>query len=224
MQPEAPAPKKKLPLVPLGILAVLAIVVAVLVLRGLDYRVLIQRGLEVIRSTGPATFLIATAFLPAFGAPLSVFTLTAGELFAPQMTMLGVIAAMMLAIAFNLAFTYYLARYALRPILSKVVKRYGYSIPSVTPENALSISLTLRLTPGPPFALQSYILGLAEVPFRLYMVVSWLCILPWAVGAIVVGKGVFNGNFLLISYGVGVIAVATFVVNIVRKKYVKRAS
>jgi uncharacterized membrane protein YdjX (TVP38/TMEM64 family) len=182
MQPEAPAPKKKLPLVPLGILAVLAIVVAVLVLRGLDYRVLIQRGLEVIRSTGPATFLIATAFLPAFGAPLSVFTLTAGELFAPQMTMLGVIAAMMLAIAFNLAFTYYLARYALRPILSKVVKRYGYSIPSVTPENALSISLTLRLTPGPPFALQSYILGLAEVPFRLYMVVSWLCILPWAVG------------------------------------------
>jgi uncharacterized membrane protein YdjX (TVP38/TMEM64 family) len=67
-------------------------------------------------------------------------------------------------------------------------------------------------------------LGLAEVPFRLYMIVSWLCILPWAVGAIVVGKGVFNGNFLLISYGIGVIAVATFVVNIIRKKYVKRAS
>jgi uncharacterized membrane protein YdjX (TVP38/TMEM64 family) len=223
MQPEAPAPKKKLPIVPLGILAVLAIGVAVLVLKGLDYRVLVQRALEVIRSTGPVTFLIATAFLPAFGAPLSVFTLTAGELFAPQMTMLGVIAAMMLAIAVNLAFTYYLARYALRPILSKVIKRYGYSVPSVTRENALSIALTLRLTPGPPFALQSYMLGVAEVPFRLYMIVSWLCILPWAVGAIVVGKGIFNGNFLLISYGIGVIAVATFVVNIVRKKYVKRA-
>jgi len=224
MMPEAQAPRKKLPLVPLGILAVLAVVAAVLVLKGLDYRVLVQRGLEVIRSTGPVTFLLATAFLPAFGAPLSVFTLTAGELFAPQMTMLGVIAAMMLAIAANLAFTYYLARYALRPILSKVIKRYGYSIPSVTPENALSVALTLRLTPGPPFALQSYMLGLAEVPFRLYMIVSWLCILPWAVGAIVVGKGVFNGNFLLISYGIGVIAVATFVVNIIRKKYVKRAS
>ena len=224
MQPEVPAPKKKLPLVPLGILAAVAIVVAILVLKGLDYRVIVHRGLEVIRSTGPVTFLLATAFLPAFGAPLSVFTLTAGELFAPQMTMLGVIAAMMLAIAANLAFTYYLARYALRPILSKVIKRYGYSIPSVTPENALSVALTLRLTPGPPFALQSYMLGLAEVPFRLYMIVSWLCILPWAVGAIVVGKGAFNGNFLLISYGIGVIAVATFVVNIIRKKYVKRAS
>ena len=222
MMPEAQAPRKKLPLVPLGILAVLAVVAAVLVLKGLDYRVLVQRGLEVIRSTGPVTFLVATAFLPAFGAPLSVFTLTAGELFAPAMTMPGVIVAMMVAIAANLAFTYYLARYALRPVLSKVIRRYGYSIPSVTPENALSVALTLRLTPGPPFALQSYMLGLAEVPFRLYMIVSWLCILPWAVGAIVVGKGVFNGNFMLVSYGIGVIAVATFVVNILRKKYVKR--
>jgi uncharacterized membrane protein YdjX (TVP38/TMEM64 family) len=222
MQPEVPAPKKKLPLVPLGILAAVAIVVAILVLKGLDYRVIVHRGLEVIRSTGPVTFLVATAFLPAFGAPLSVFTLTAGELFAPAMTMPGVIVAMMVAIAANLAFTYYLARYALRPVLSKVIRRYGYSIPSVTRENALSIALTIRLTPGPPFAVQSYMLGLAEVPFRLYMIVSWLCILPWAVGAIVVGKGVFNGNFMLVSYGIGVIAVATFVVNILRKKYVKR--
>ena len=222
MQPEVPAPKKKLPLVPLGILAAVAIVVAILVLKGRDYRVIVHRGLEVIRSTGPVTFLVATAFLPAFGAPLSVFTLTAGELFAPAMTMPGVIVAMMVAIAANLAFTYYLARYALRPVLSKVIRRYGYSIPSVTRENALSIALTIRLTPGPPFAVQSYMLGLAEVPFRLYMIVSWLCILPWAVGAIVVGKGVFNGNFMLVSYGIGVIAVATFVVNILRKKYVKR--
>ena len=43
--------------------------------------------------------------------------------------------------------------------------------------------------------MQSYILGLAEVPFRLYMVVSWLCKLPMAIGAVVLGKGVFNGNF-----------------------------
>jgi uncharacterized membrane protein YdjX (TVP38/TMEM64 family) len=222
MQPDAPVPTKKLPLLQLGILAAVVAVVGVLVLKGLDYRILVQRGLEVIRSTGPVTFLLATAFLPAFGAPLSVFTLTAGELFAPLMTMPGIIVAMLIAIAVNLAFTYWLARFALRPVLAKLIRRYGYSIPSVTPANALSIALTIRLTPGPPFALQSYMLGLAEVPFRVYMIVSWLCILPWAVGATVVGKGVFNGNFMLVSYGIGVIAVATFAVNLIRKKYVKR--
>ena len=224
MQPLAPHQKKKLPLVKLGLVVAAAAVVAVLVLRGLDYRALGQRGLEAIRATGPWTFFAATAVLPAFAAPLSVFTITAGELFAPLMTMAGVIAAMMFAIAVNLAFTYWLARFALRPILSKVIRRYGYSIPSVTRENALSIALTLRLTPGPPFFLQSYMLGLAEVPFRLYMVVSWLCILPWAVGAIVLGKGIFNGNFKLVAYGIGVITLAAFVVNFVRKRYVKRPS
>ncbi len=222
MQNEVPAPTKKLPLVKLGVLAAVALAVAFLVFRGLDYKALVQRGLDVVRGTGPWTFFAATAVLPAFGAPLSAFTITGGEIFAPLMTMPGVIAAMMFAIAVNLAFTYWLARYALRPVLSKVIKRYGYSIPSVTRENSLSVALAVRLTPGPPFCLQSYILGLAEVPFRLYMVVSWLCILPWAVGALVLGKGLFNGNFKLVLYGIGVIAVATIIVNRVRSRYVKR--
>ena len=222
MQPEVQTPRKKLPLGKLAVLAAVALVVAVLVLKGLDYKALVQRALDVVRGTGPVAFLAATAVLPAFGAPLSAFTITGGELFAPVMTMPGVIAAMLLAIAVNLAFTYWLARYALRPALSRIIKGYGYSIPSVTPENALSIALAVRLTPGPPFFLQGYILGLAEVPFRLYMVVSWLCIIPWAVGAMVLGKGVFNGNFRLVLYGIGVIAVATIVVHMLRNRYVKR--
>ncbi len=224
MQSEAPHPKKKLPLLKLGILAVVVGVVAVLVIKGLDVRALGQKCLEVIRGAGPITFLLATALLPAFGAPLSAFTITAGELFAPTMSMPGVIAAMLVAIAINLAFTYWLARFALRPVLSKIIRGYGYSIPSVTRENALSIALAIRLTPGPPFFLQSYILGLAEVPFRLYMVVSWLCSLPWAIGLIVFGNGLFNGNFKLVVGGIGGLTVAAIAVNAVRKRYVKRTN
>ena len=58
--------------------------------------------------------------------------------------------------------------------------------------------------------MQSYILGLAEVPFRLYMIVSWLCILPWSVAFIVLGpERVFNGNFKLVGTGIGVLIAAT---------------
>jgi uncharacterized membrane protein YdjX (TVP38/TMEM64 family) len=71
---------------------------------------------------------------------------------------------------------------------------------------------------------QSYILGLAEVPFRLYMVVSWICILPWAIGAAIMGKGVFNGNFKLVIYGVGVIVAAVVIVRMIRKRYVPRVA
>jgi uncharacterized membrane protein YdjX (TVP38/TMEM64 family) len=70
--------------------------------------------------------------------------------------------------------------------------------------------------------MQSYILGLAEVPFRLYMVVSWLCITPWVTAFIVLGKGIFQGNFKLLLYGVGVIVAVSAAIHMVRKRYASR--
>lgn len=222
MESDVPRAKRKLPIVPLAIIAVAGAVAAYFILRGVNYQAAEDQGLRIIRGVGPWVFFAACAILPAFAAPLSIFTITAGEVFAPLMTLGGVIAATMLAIAVNLALTYWLARYALRPLLSRIAERYDYRIPRVTRENALSVALTIRLTPGPPFFMQSYILGLAEVPFRIYMVVSWICILPWALGAIVLGKGILNGNFRLVLYGMGVIVVATVVIKAIRKRYAAR--
>jgi uncharacterized membrane protein YdjX (TVP38/TMEM64 family) len=222
MESDAPRAKRKLPIVPLAILAVAGALAAYFILRGVNYQAAEDRGLRIIRGVGPWVFFSACAILPAFGAPLTLFTITAGEVFAPLLTLGGVIAATMFAIAVNLALTYWLARYALRPLLSRIAERYDYKIPRVTRENALSVALTIRLTPGPPFFMQSYILGLAEVPFRIYMVVSWICILPWALGAIVLGKGILNGNFRLVLYGMGVIVVATVVIKAIRKRYAAR--
>jgi uncharacterized membrane protein YdjX (TVP38/TMEM64 family) len=138
------------------------------------------------------------------------------------MTMGGVLAATLVAIAVNIALTYWLARRAVRPMLERLLKRYGYSVPRVTSDNALSVALLVRLTPGPPFFLQSYILGLAEVPFRLYMLVSWLCVLPWAVGAVVLGRGIFDGNFKVVAMGLGVIVATVAAVQLIRRKLAKR--
>jgi uncharacterized membrane protein YdjX (TVP38/TMEM64 family) len=222
MPSEEPLKKRKLPLFQLCIAAFAVIAAALLLMRGVNIRGLASQGMNMIRDAGPWVYFSATAFLPAVGAPLSAFTIVAGEAFAAQMTMGGVIAAVMVAIAANLALTYWLARYALRPLLSRFAERYGYRIPRVTKANALNIALVIRLTPGPPFFMQSYILGLAEVPFRLYMVVSWLCILPWSVAFVVLGKGVFNGNFKMVGTGVGVLVAATAFVHWIRKRYAAR--
>jgi uncharacterized membrane protein YdjX (TVP38/TMEM64 family) len=222
MPPEEPLKKRKLPLFQLCIVAFAVIAAVLLLVRGVNIRGLAAQGMAIIRDAGPWVYFAATAFLPALGAPLSAFTIVAGEAFAAQMTMAGVIVAAMAAIAANLALTYWLARYALRPLLSRFTERYGYRIPRVTKANALNVALVIRLTPGPPFFMQSYMLGLAEVPFRLYMVVSWLCILPWAVAFIVLGKGVFNGNFKLVGTGVGVLVAATAFVHWIRKRYAAR--
>jgi uncharacterized membrane protein YdjX (TVP38/TMEM64 family) len=208
--------------VQLAILAVVAVVVAVLVLRGVDVRGWIDRGIGAIRGLGAVVFFAAMAILPAFGAPLLAFTIPAGEAFEPQLGLGGVIAVSLAMIAINLALGYWVSRYALRPLLAGLIKRYGYSVPRLTPENALTVTLLVRLTPGPPYAAQACLLGLAEVPFRLYMIVSWLCVLPWAIGGIVLGKGLFSGKFGLAATGIGVLIVAVVAVQWIRRKYAAR--
>jgi hypothetical protein len=60
---------------------------------------------------------------------------------------------------------------------------------------------------------------MAEVPFVLYMVGSFFCQMPWALGAIILGKGMFNGNLKVVIYGIGLIVVAGLIVQQVRKRY-----
>jgi uncharacterized membrane protein YdjX (TVP38/TMEM64 family) len=219
---EVSVEKKKLPIVKLAIVAVGLAVGAVLVLRGADVPALVDRGMALIRGVGPVAFFAGMAVLPSFAVPMSFFTIPAGEAFGAQFGLGGVIALALVVLALNLALTYWVARYALRPMLTGLLKRYGYSVPRVTPETALPVMLVLRLTPGIPYAVQGYVLGIAEVTFGLYMVVSWLCQAPWVVGFVVLGQGLLNGNFMLAAKGLGVIVVAVIAVQWVRKKYARR--
>jgi uncharacterized membrane protein YdjX (TVP38/TMEM64 family) len=231
MSTQGPVKKRKLPVVKLAIVGLIVGVLVVLALRGVDLRVLgrqavvlMDQGLDLIRAAGPLAFFGAVAVLPAIGAPLSVFSLAAGEAFAARLTMPGVIACILVAIAVNLALTYWLARYALRPLLMRLVARYGYSVPRVTPENALTVALVVRLTPGPPFFFQGYLLGCAAMPFRLYMIVSWLAVLPWTMAFVILGKAAREGNFGKIATALGLLVATTVAVQLLRRRYANRES
>lgn len=215
-------PKRKLPVIKLALAAVVLAAGAVLVLRGVDVRGVAAGTMALIRDAGPWAFFAAMTVLPAFGVPMLAFTVPAGEAFRVQLGLGVVIALALTAIALNLAFGYWLARYALRPLLSRLLERYGYSVPRVTAGNAMSVTLLVRLTPGPPYALQAWILGCAEVPFRLYMILSWLAVLPYAIAGIVLGEGLFNGNFKVAAAGFGLLVAAGVGVNWLRKKYLRR--
>ena len=221
MSSETPA-VKKLPVVKLAVAGVVLAVIAVLVVRGVDVPALINRGMDLIRRVGPVAFFLAMAVLPTVAVPFSLFTIPAGEAFAPQLGLGTVIAIALVVLAVNLALSYWVARYALRPVHTRLLLRYGYTVPRVTPDNALAVTLVMRLTPGPPYVVQCYVLGIAEVPFGLYMIASWLCQAPWVVGFIVLGQGLLNGNFIVAAKGLGVLVVLVVAVQWLRKKYAKR--
>lgn len=222
MSSASPTPKRKLPFVKIVVACLLLIVLGVFALRGVDVRGIGELVVGRIRDAGPVVFFAAMMVLPAFGIPMMAFTIPAGEAFSAQLTMPGVIAIALVAIAVNLAFVYWVARYALRPTVVWLLHRFGYSVPQITRENALNMLLIVRLTPGPPYFLQACILGVAQAPFRLYMIVSWLAILPWAVGGIILGKGLFTGNFAAVLFGASVLVAAAAALHWIRKRFTRR--
>jgi uncharacterized membrane protein YdjX (TVP38/TMEM64 family) len=221
MAEPAPRPNRSL-LIKLAAGAILALVILLLVARGVDLKGLVQRGLELIRSAGPVAYFTAMALLPAVGVPGTAFTLTAVPVFGPRLGTATVVLLALAALTVNMAFTYFLASRWLRPPLQWLVAKLGYRMPQVDMADANDLIVLLRVTPGIPFPVQNYLLGLAGVPFLRYLVIS--CLIQWPINvaimlfsdALLHGKG--RLAFLALM---GLLALLT-ATHLVRKHYGSR--
>lgn len=213
---------KKSTLVKLGLAVLLLGAGGLLVLRGVDLKGLMDQGLELVRTAGPLAFFVGMAILPAFGFPLSPFTLSAGPVFAPTLGWPTVLISMWVALAVNVTITYCLARWVARPLLEKIVKRFGYKWPKVPKEEAWSFTILLRVTPGPPFVAQSAILGLAEVPFRVYLIGSTIIAGLYGTAFSVFGEALLSGQGRMIFMGIGALAGLSIGAQLLRKHLAKK--
>jgi uncharacterized membrane protein YdjX (TVP38/TMEM64 family) len=220
--PEAPAVKKKLPVVKLALVGAVILIGAVILLRGVNPRALIDQAMALIREQGPVVFFTAMALLPCLGFPVLAFGLTAGPAFSDRLGMPTVVICALVAVTVNFLLTYALARRALRPVLQKLLTRFGYKLPQVEAGDAGDLVVILRLTPGIPFFVQNYLAGLAEVKFSKYF---WLsCVIVWPMNAAVIlfadalAQG--RGKFALIA-GSAIIAIAA-ATHLARKHYGKK--
>lgn len=221
-QSAAPAPKRKLPVAKLAAGFVLLVIIAFLVWRGLNVRALMESFMAAIRARGPVAFFTAFAVLPALGFPVLAFGLTAGPAFGEQLGMGTVVGLMLVAITINFLLAYFLARRAFRPLLEKLMKRFGYAIPEVESGDATDLVLLLRLTPGIPFFVQNYLCGLAEVKFRKYVWLSCLIVWPMNAGTVYFAGYIAQGKAKLAIWaamGIAAICVAT---HLARKHYTRK--
>jgi uncharacterized membrane protein YdjX (TVP38/TMEM64 family) len=163
------------------------------------------------------------AVLPAAGVPLLTFSLTAGPTFAGQMGMPAVVAAGLAAITVNFTLAYWIARQALRPWVVRLLAFFGHRAPHVEPSDMGDFIVLLRVTPGIPFPVQNYLLGLVNAPFRKYFLIS--CAGSWAtnVGFIIFGGALQSGKGRLIFTALGLIVAAAAAAHLVRRHYAGRA-
>jgi len=172
-----------------------------------------------IREAGPVVFFTALAVLPAVGCPLTFFTLPAGSVFAPELGMPLVLLLVCVSIAVNLAITYWLSRHLFRPWLIKLLAWLGYKLPEVDAKNHRVLVFLVRVTPGPPYVLQSYLLGLAGIPFVTYFIISWIISSSYACAFVLFGDALMHGQGKMALMAIGLFVVLTVGVQLLRKHY-----
>lgn len=206
-------------LLKLTLAAVLLLGVAALLAQGQDLKALFQLLLDLLHSAGPTTFFLAMALLPAIGAPLSFFCLTAGSVFGPQLGMPAVTLLSLTAIAANIALSHLLASRALRPPLDYAVKRLGYQLPRVQSGDVTDLIVLLRVTPGLPFPVQNYLLALAGVPFLRYFLLSCLIAFPLNAAIIFFGEALLQGRGRMALVGLLLVLATMAGLHLVRRRY-----
>jgi len=183
---------------------------------------------DAVRKAGPVPFFAAYAILPALGVPISLFNLTVAPTFAPQIGLGWVIVLSAISMALNQALSYWLARYALRPIIEKLVTKLGYTLPAIPRDEHFTAAILLRVVPGAPYVVQSYMLGLAKVHFVPYMIASFVGQFGWALAIILATNSASNilqgGSFKIAFVAIVLIVLLVIGTRLVRKYYTKKAA
>lgn len=226
MEPVTPTPRRRWTKKHLGLAAALAVLAAVLVglALKLGVRDVVAAAVLRLRELGPVPFFVAMALLPAVGFPLLAFTLAAGPVFGPVLGAGWVVVWSLAAVVVNLLLTYWLANRALRPLVSRLLAYFEFQLPESPAASAWQLALIVRLTPGPPFWVQSYLLGLIRVPLAPYLVVSTLVIAGYIVALVFGGEAIASGNGRLAFAAVGVLVVSIAVLQLLRQRAARRAA
>ena len=170
---------------------------------------------------GPLVFVVLYAAAVVAAVPGSVLTIAAGAMFGSVIGVAVVSVASTLGAAGAFAVARWFARDSVARWLS-ANERFANLDRMTTQHGAIVVAIT-RLVPIFPFTLLNYGFGLTNVPFRTYVLWSWLCMLPgtvlYVVGADAVAKGLAEGRvpWLLVGIVAAVSLILFFVVRRARR-------
>lgn len=149
--------------------------------------------LEWKRQVGALPFFAAMAILPAIGFPVTPFFVIAGATFGAKVGMAG----SMVALLINFSLCYWVTQGGLRKRISDLAARHRVGLPDfhARRDRALRFVLLVKFAPGVPAFVKNYVLGLAGVPFGLYLGWSLLISGAYAFGFVVMGESVLEGDW-----------------------------
>jgi uncharacterized membrane protein YdjX (TVP38/TMEM64 family) len=156
----------------------------------------LRTWIDSLGALGPLVFIVLYALAVVAAVPGSVLTIAAGAMFG---SLLGVV-VVSVASTLGAALAFAVARWFARDSVTRWLagnERFDRLDRMTHRHGAIMVAIT-RLVPIFPFTFLNYGFGLTGVPFRTYVLWSWLCMLPgtilYVVGADAVTKGLAEGR------------------------------
>lgn len=160
-------------------------------------------------------FPVAILILPIVGLPVSPVYLVAG---GRQENIWLVILLCFLGVVANMALGYFIAKKFANFVRPKIEAR-GIKVPQVPRDEQCDIIFLVRMIPGNPLTVQNYLLGLADVEFKRYMLVSMPVQFFQVAGYIYFSDGIISGSASNFFLGVSLLCVIAVIARIVQKKF-----
>lgn len=151
----------------------------------------------------PWSLFLAIAILPGFGFPVSLLVVLAGAIWptAPWLSVLIALAALGL----NMIWTHFVASGPAGSRIRTLLPDRWSRLFTLRAENHFRLACILRLTPGIPFFVQNYALGLCGVPLRHSLAIGLPINILYVAGFVLTGGAIFEGKLGLALAGIGLL-------------------
>ena len=164
----------------------------------------------------PLWYFAALVILPAAGAPLTVFYLTALSVLGSHSTAVG-LSLVWLALLLNMVLAHLLSRGLFHPLITWAIRHRGLSIPQIQPTSEWQIVLAVRLSPI-PFALQNYLLALGRARWRTYLWASLPIQAGIGTAVMLLGESILSGGLGFILIAVSLLLALQVIANRLRSR------
>ncbi|MEO0794029.1 MAG: VTT domain-containing protein [Verrucomicrobiota bacterium] len=179
-----------------------------------------QSLIEWTQSINPVFVMPAVAILPLFGFPVSALLIMAGYYYGPWYGMV----VSLIGIAINDTLAYWLARTFMRGPILRFLEKRKVKVPDIPKKEEIRVIALIRITPGAPLFIQNYLLGLANVNFARYMLVSVPIQAIHAAGFVVFGGAIFEGKTGTIIFAVFFMIALVIILRVVHSQNQARAA
>lgn len=163
-------------------------------------------------------YAIGVFLLPIFFLPVTPIYFLASARAAEADSFLIVLAYCYVGVLANMIVSYFLSRKFGEYLRARLAKR-NIIVPSVPRYEQYEFTFLMRMIPGNPLVVQNYVLGLAEIPFDRYILVSVPLQFVQIAAYVYFGEGVFEGGASKILLGISLLSVLGISAAMLNKAY-----